>query len=903
MSKVFHLENGLTCVCDERPDSGKATMKIYIKSGSLYEDYDENGLTYLMQDACLGGTASRNREEIAEEIESKGGSIACNTTRRVMCFEAVALKKDVEKTFEILSDVLRNPQFSEDEVNKSKRKIIQWIKTRDEEPARKAARKFYEVVFAGQSIANDPMGNEDLLKSFSIEQIKKKHEEVLSNPEDFFISFSGDITEQEAKTLAEKYFKDLPKSEAKKDYKSNFISGDYRENNDNEQLNISFGFEAPPLNDDDAYIMMLFNEALSGGMSCPLFQEIREKRGLVYGVGSNYEAFEKTGLFVIRAGTGKGNVGELISVSFELLGGIIKNGFSEEDLVGARERILRSFVDKCETSNGVSSYNVSSLMQKGYIISYDEIKDRLAEITSDDIRRVCGNMLQKGNFALSGVGPQDSMPSDKKIKEMMSKQLEGISLPKLVKKEKSNKDYSKLKSDEIISAVEPEVTILKNGMRIVTVQRAGNLSCGAWVGAGSDSETPEMNGATHMNEHMMFKGTPSYGAGSIDKIIEGELSGSLNAYTSNDRTAYYFYSLDVKDIEKVVDICGEMVFEANIDHDEFNGKDGNKGERDVVIEEIAMYEDSVGSKIWEGLFATSYPDQSHGRPVLGTEKILRAMTVEQLRAYRDEFYTANNVVFSAVGNIKHEDFVALIEKKFGHMPKKDFKELPMPSYKGGICFNEMKPAKNCTIGIAAEGVSALDKELPAYEMLGDLLSGGMSSRLYKEIVVKKELAPDIGSGAIDYRNCGMFYVGGDVDADKVKPFINTVYSEITRLTRDLSQEEMDKVKAGFKMKMLQGLEANHNICNYHANNTLAFGKKLTVKEILDLVENLTVDDIKKVAKKVLTSVPALSVIAPIGTDRSYIPSKAELTSMRDGNFNLNDNLKRKPNNGGIKKNI
>ncbi len=894
MVKTFRLPNGVTVVCEERPQSGKVSMQINFKAGSANETIEDNGLTFLMQEACNGGTKTRSRAQLSEDVESKGGTISTVTRRLATTFGTSVLTRYAGDTFGVLADMVRNPAFDPAELKKTKMLIEQMIDKEGESPQLEAGSKFFETAFAGQAIGENPMGSKALVDSFTPEQIKQKHAELLAHPENIIVSFAGDIDAAEAEKLVKNYFGDLPAAAAvPAKTPVSFTAGDYREQQENEQINIQFGFEAPNQSDPDRYTAMMLEEFLSGGMSSPLFVEIREKRGLVYSVGAAYSPIEESGLFRIVAGAGKGNAGELISVSMDLLGQIIRDGVDQTTLEQARERFIMSMKESAEKAKDAAAGNSQQIMDYGRTVSVDEIEEQLKKVTSDDIRRLCAKMLKDGKYALSAVGPQDTMPSEQEIKNMMQKQVQGVTLPAPALKGAAAKTQFTEAAQEAqaATAVEPKITTLKNGMKIVTVERPGSLACGAWVGAGSDHETPVLNGATHMNEHMMFKGTPSYAPGEIDRIIDGQLGGGLNAYTTHDRTAYYFYNLKPDALGKITDICGEMVFKANLDHDEFDGKmlknpDGTaakaKGERDVVIEELKRSNDNIGRSSWDIALETAYPDQPHGRTVLGTEETLRAMTVQQLAAYRDEFYAPNNVVFCAVGPVNHEDFVKLVESKYGQMQAKQFPPLPTPEYKGGTAFIEHHNANMCDVKILAEGVPTGDPEEAAYDALGEILGGGSSSRLYKKVVDEQGLSAGVAAGTQDYMNGGMFCVLTSVAADKVKPFVNAAYAEMRNLANTVTQEELDKVKIAMETALLSDLETNNDACDVYACGVQTEGKIITQAEMSAQIQNLTLDDIKRVLKKVLASNPTLSMIVPPGTDPNLLPKQEEVVAMRDG---------------------
>jgi len=239
-------------------------------------------------------------------------------------------------------------------------------------------------------------------------------------------------------------------------------------------------------------------------------------------------------------------------------------------------------------------------------------------------------------------------------------------------------------------------------------------------------------------------------------------------------------------------------------------------------------------------------------------------------------------VFCAAGPVKHEDFVALVEQKYGQMPARKFTPLPAPVFQGGASFVELKGANLCNVIFATESVSNTDPDNLAYMVLGGILSGGTSSRLHKEVVVRKELAAGVEASVDSYKNGGMFYIQAGMEAQKVKPFIDAVYKEIRALADNLTQDELDKVKIQMEMGLLSSMESNQAVCNSYAVRAQATGKLVTQADVLAQVQKLTVDDIKRVARKVLASQPAMAGAVPAGTDVNLLPRSEDLIALRDG---------------------
>lgn len=895
MAKVIRLPNGIKVINEERAGSGKVAMRIFIKSGSAHETDAENGITNLMQEATQGGTTTRTHDEIFEQLLEAGSGLSSEASKGGVDFWTEVLARKSEDAFAVIADVLRNPAFDAGEIEKTKGVIEQIREQSQQNPRTITTDLFLQQVFAGQARANPVEGSPENLAGFTAAQVKAKYDEIMANPSNIFISFCGDMDDSTAQKLVEQHFGDLPASgrPANANPPATFVGGDARLEQENDQTSFSLAFPAPSKADPDRYAALLLREVIGGGMSSPLFQEIREKRGLVYSVGAGYSPMDTTGLFNIGGSSGKGNMGEFVSVTLDMLGDAMRTGFTPEDLAQARQRLLQGDAAGAEAAEDAAEGNLESVIAHGRIVDPLELDAKLAKVTSSDLQRVLFNMLDSGKYALAAVGPLETLQSEQDIKDMMAAQAKGFIPAPVPAPQPSVAAAFNPAAAATVKDAGPKVTVLANGIQIITHERPGSLSAGAWVGAGSDHENPDNNGATHALEHMSFKGTPNWPAGSIQKYIEGVLGGGLNAYTTRDMTAYYNFELKADALDKIIEIAGEMVFFPTLPHEAFDGKTTiqkngkpkkNKGERDVIIEELNEARDDVGDHRNDLLAATSYPDQPHGWTILGPESTLRKMSVEDLKTFHDAHYAPNNVIFAVVGPVKHEDVVALVEAKFGHLKPMPIPPLPVPVYEGGTAFEESKKAKVANIALSAAGTSRTDADGHALDLLGGVLGAGQSSRLYREIVTQKELAPAVGAGHLQYRNAGTFLIGTSVAPEDVKETMNIIYKNLRAVADDLSDAELSRIKAVMEMDLLGNFESNGDAVNEYAVNLQAFGKLVTPADISDAIGRVTVDDVKAAARKILAQNPTAIGVVPAGTDKSLLPTHAEVVAMRDGTW-------------------
>jgi len=892
MTQIVDLENGVRVVCEERPGSHKVNFNVVFKKGSASESAEKKGLLNLTAKAMLGGTAELPREALAEEIENLGAQYGVSVGREFTFIGADCLAKDIDCVFDLTSSMLLHPKFDPEEIEKERNEILQSLQQRSQKSLNVAQDGFFTML-AGEA-GHLPMGCKKTVESFVREDLVAEHEALLHTPNEIVVSFVGDIKLSRARELVEHYFGRLENINPKlANQNFLFCGGDVREVNENEQLNIFLGLKAPSRHNLDRYTHRVLTEIISGGMSSPLFVEVREKRGLVYSIDANYLAFDKMGVFYIYAGTSAGQVGELLDVSFDVLENILRDGVCKKDIAAAKERIVRELIYKSENAENVCERNAVSAHHYGVIGSADELKFYLDQVSEVHLKQAVYDLFDTNSYILSNAGPQEKMPSPEQIKKKLQDRCENyvrlnaasieLATPEQEAKFLYAHRYQQMQS-------KPDVTVLANDLTIVSQARSGTLSMGAWVRVGSDHEEENINGITHMIEHMMFKGTKTYAAGDIDYAVEMGMGGDLNAYTSRDQTAYFFYSLMPEHLDETVKICSEMVFEARLDHDEFDGiseiqEDGSvqkfKGERDVVIEEIKMYDDDVHSLRHDLIYQTAYPQQPHGRTILGPEANIREMTADDLKNYRDRFYAPNNVVFSAIGPIDHQDFVAAVKKYCNTFETTQKTKLPKPSYHGGVVAKKNAQACVNSISFFVEACKFGEPESYSWQALSELLTGGFSSRLHKKIVNDRHLAPRVSSSYIQYSHNGGFVISSGLPVEKTEEFLTIIYQELRDLAQNLSEKELQKIKSQLEMANLSKMETNVDLCVEYGESSLVLDRPLEQEEIYQDIQKISVQSVKQLANVVLETRPSIAMIVPESANLNDLPDEGKVLELRE----------------------
>ena len=404
---------------------------------------------------------------------------------------------------------------------------------------------------------------------------------------------------------------------------------------------------------------------------------------------------------------------------------------------------------------------------------------------------------------------------------------------------------------------EVSITTLPSGLTVLTerMDRVETVSFGAYIGAGTRHETAAENGVAHFLEHMAFKGTTSRSAVDIAEAIEN-VGGHINAYTSREQTAYYVKLLK-EDLALGVDIIGDILCHSSFDADEL------ERERGVILQEIGQANDTPDDIVFDHFQSAAYPAQPMGRPVLGTETIIRNMKREALPGFMGQHYTPQNMVVAASGNLRHEDVVDLVARHFADLPNAQ-QEDPMPAdYTGGE-FREMRELDQAHIvlGFSAPGYGEADY-YPAM-LLSTLLGGGMSSRLFQEIREKRGLVYSIYSFTAPARDGGLFgiYAGtGESEAAELMP---VTLEELAKVQQNVTAAELNRARAQLKAGLLMSLESTGSRCEQLARQWQIFGRVIPAAETVAKIEAVTEAEIRAVGAKIFRTRPTLATLGPIG---------------------------------------
>ena len=379
-----------------------------------------------------------------------------------------------------------------------------------------------------------------------------------------------------------------------------------------------------------------------------------------------------------------------------------------------------------------------------------------------------------------------------------------------------------------------------SGVRVITevVPSVRSVALGLWVRTGSRDETPAQAGVSHFLEHLLFKGTPNYSATEISERFDG-LGASFNAATGKETTHLHARFLD-EHTDDVFSLLGEMMFEST-----FPDIDS---ERDVVLEEIAMYEDEPSDRVHDYLSDAIFGDTPLGRRILGDADVIANIPVPDIAEYHRQRYAAGNIVVAAAGNVDHDAVVALANtlnpgstgEVAGIVPE-------VPSGKGS-CEFAVKDTEQYHVCFGAPGINRADDRRFAMAVLDSIFGGSSSSRLFREVREERGLAYSVGSYSEQYTDTGVAAIYVGTREDNIEEACAIIGTELEKIRRTpVSADELSRAKEHVKGRLVLSSESSAARMSRIARSSLHDLPLLTIDEMLDEVDSVTIEAVHELA--------------------------------------------------------
>jgi len=413
-------------------------------------------------------------------------------------------------------------------------------------------------------------------------------------------------------------------------------------------------------------------------------------------------------------------------------------------------------------------------------------------------------------------------------------------------------------------------SLLPNGLRVVTqrMPTARSVAVGLFVGVGSRSEDEAHAGLSHLLEHLVFKGTRRYPEpGGLSEAVEG-CGGSVNAATDRELTVYTA-RVPAEAASRALEVVADLVLAPLL------RKRDLIGEKPVIVDEIRMYVDSPGDHVFSLFDELLFGAHPLGREIAGTPRSVRRARHDTVIGHWQRWYRPSNLVLTAAGSIRHDEVVKAAERWFEadapaslpiHLPPALEPPTPAPAGSVRLAFRRLSQGNLC---IGMPGVARDDPDRWALDLLGAVLGDGMSSRLFVELRERRSLSYDVSTFGATYADCGTFGVHAGFDPDQAPALVAAIIEQLERVAQEpVSAAELDRARAYTRGRLELRMEETGAVASWLGTGESLLPRILTVDEVIERLEAVTVDDLLRVARQYVR--PDLARLAVLGPFRSRL---------------------------------
>jgi predicted Zn-dependent peptidase len=404
--KTTRFPNGLTILTEKMPDVRSATLSFTFKHGSRHEPDHLNGISHFIEHAVFKGTNKRNALEIAIESDRLGGNFDAFTMHEQTGFAMKTVDKQMPQAFDLLADMLANPQFDEKEMKREQKVIIEEMKMVEDSPEEFLGELFQAEYFPHQTLGKPIEGTAETVKTFSHNVAAQYHAEVFQ-PHNLVIAVAGNIEHDQIVSLANSAFKgqrtkDKGQTIAEIPKPNPFIL--LKQKRELEQTHLVIATDWVSATDEKRYAGHLLETILGSGTSSRLWQKIREENGLAYSVGASGMSFQDCGMFTIYAGTSASQFGEVVDLSIAEMRKIKREGVTKSELDLAKQQTLATVLLGLEDSGTRAGNLAQSEITHGKQISIDETLEKVEQVTVEDVQSLAVEYFKTDEISLAALG-------------------------------------------------------------------------------------------------------------------------------------------------------------------------------------------------------------------------------------------------------------------------------------------------------------------------------------------------------------------------------------------------------------------------------------------------------------------------------------------------------------------
>jgi predicted Zn-dependent peptidase len=399
------LPNGMKVITEAMSHVRSVSVGVWIGTGSRRETPEQNGVCHFIEHMLFKGTATRSAEDIARSVDSLGGNLDAFTGKELVCYNTKVLDEHLPVAMDILSDLVLNPAFREEDIEKEKGVILEEIKMDADNPDYLVHETFTSNFWKGHALGRPILGTRETVKKLSREVIARYYGEIYT-PENMLVTAAGNLTHEQLVSLVGERFEKVKRGGPVPDQSKPATHAQIalKTKKDLEQVHVCLGVPCYPIPHEDRFICYVLNTVLGGGMSSRLFQNIRERQGLAYSVFSELNPYTDTGCLAVYAGTSLESARNVVDCVLKEFSELKQQTVPAEELRRAKDHLKGSLMLSLESTSSRMSNLARQEMHFGRFFSLDELVESIEKVTADEVQRVAQDFFKSDDIALTVLG-------------------------------------------------------------------------------------------------------------------------------------------------------------------------------------------------------------------------------------------------------------------------------------------------------------------------------------------------------------------------------------------------------------------------------------------------------------------------------------------------------------------
>ncbi len=840
----FKLDNGQSVVIQEVHDNPIVIIDTWIKTGSINETDENNGVAHFLEHLFFKGTSKHPAKEFDRILESKGAITNAATSKDFTHYYILIPSQYFELALDLHSDMLLNPLIPRKELEKERKVVIEEISKNNDKPSTKLYRNMIKEFYKVHPYKRDVIGTKNVIETISREQILDFYNKWYT-PQNMTTVIIGDVNTQKALDLVKAKFNKSCDVNSKKQLsvykhdKKPSSQSEVKEEMKVETGYILIGFKGCyPMTNKDSYALDVLATILGDGKSSRLYKSLKEQKQLVHSISSSHSSMRDDSIFYISADYITEDIERLKNAIFEETDKLLKNEITEEEIQKAKNIIERDTYYARESVSNIASsigYTVTLTNDTAY---YKNYIDNINKVTASDLKRVAREYLDKNSAVISIILPSR----------------EGK--PQIIKNEK--KDYSA----KVISKYKDTVKYeLENGAALIITQNPSNDIIAVEMASRGGNNLEKIPGVSLITANTLLKGTHKYKNQELSLLLEE--NGIRMAPSARGDSFSLAAKFTKNEKNLALDIFEELVNNASLDAFDIERVKSDK------LYSIKTQKNTPDSVAFDEFKTALWQNTPYGN----TGKVLQNTIPKIQKEDIDEFYKnlfpAQNVVITINGNVDNQEFINYFSRilKRNNAPKiqlSDFKSKFKPLMKNKIVkVNKDSQAVWLLLGWLTDGVTN-EKDWASLQVIDSILGSGMSSRLFTDLRDEQGLAYQVGSAFSANVNKGVFAVYIATNPNSVQTAKNGLFKEIETLKKEfVTDKELNEAKDKLLGNFVLSMETNMDKASV-INSIEVSGRDYSlIEKYPALINSVTVQDVIKTANKYFSQPYVFTVTGPV----------------------------------------